>query len=90
MITAAATCTADLGWVAVMPNPFFGVTGADGTTRSRTSRQVTVEVWHVRPASRRKSRGQGRAANEGRDRDEEVRAGGPGEHAGLVAAGESP
>jgi hypothetical protein len=37
-----------LGWVAVMPNPFFGVTGADGTTKIENvpPGKYTVEVWH--------------------------------------------
>src|SRR3989475_1525947 len=37
-----------LGWVAVMPNPFFGVTGADGTTKIENvpAGKYTVEVWH--------------------------------------------
>src|SRR2546427_13176686 len=37
-----------LGWVAVMPNPFFGVTGADGTTKIENvpAGKYTVVVWH--------------------------------------------
>src|SRR5438309_4772523 len=37
-----------LGWVAVMPNPFFGVTGADGTAKIEhvAPGKYTVEAWH--------------------------------------------
>ena len=37
-----------LGWVAVMPNPFFGVTGGDGTTKIENvpPGKYTVEAWH--------------------------------------------
>jgi hypothetical protein len=37
-----------LGWVAVMPNPFFGVTGADGTAKIENvpPGKYTVEAWH--------------------------------------------
>jgi hypothetical protein len=37
-----------LGWVAVMPNPFFGVTGADGTAKIENvpPGKYAVEVWH--------------------------------------------
>ena len=37
-----------LGWIAVMPNPFFGVTDAKGTTRIENvpPGKYTLEVWH--------------------------------------------
>jgi len=37
-----------LGWVAVMPNPFFGVTDANGATKIENvpPGKYTVEVWH--------------------------------------------
>src|SRR4029453_17016007 len=37
-----------LGWVAVMPNGFFGVTGGDGTTKIENvpPGKYTVEAWH--------------------------------------------
>ena len=37
-----------LGWVAVMPHPFFGVTGDTGTTKIENvpPGKHTVEVWH--------------------------------------------
>src|SRR2546427_694160 len=37
-----------LGWVAVMPNPFFGVTGGDGTAKIENvpPGKYTVEAWH--------------------------------------------
>ena len=37
-----------LGWVAVMPHPFFGVTGDNGTTKidNVPPGKHTVEVWH--------------------------------------------
>ena len=37
-----------LGWVAVMPSPFFGVTDADGVTKidDVPPGKYTVEVWH--------------------------------------------
>jgi hypothetical protein len=35
-------------WIAVMPNPYFGVTGDDGLTTIQHVRagRRTVEVWH--------------------------------------------
>jgi hypothetical protein len=37
-----------LGWVAVMPNPFFGVTDANGVTKIENvpPGKYNVEVWH--------------------------------------------
>jgi hypothetical protein len=37
-----------LGWVAVMPTPFFGVTGAGGTAKIENvpAGKHTLEVWH--------------------------------------------
>src|SRR5262247_3535913 len=37
-----------LGWVAVMPSPFFGVTDANGTTKidNVPPGKYTVEAWH--------------------------------------------
>ena len=37
-----------LGWVAVMPNPFFGVTDASGATKIENvpPGKYTVEAWH--------------------------------------------
>jgi plastocyanin len=37
-----------LGWIAVMPNPFFGVTDANGVTKidNVPAGKYTVEVWH--------------------------------------------
>ena len=37
-----------LGWVAVMPNPFFGVTDANGVTKidNVPPGKYTVEAWH--------------------------------------------
>ncbi len=37
-----------LGWIAVMPHPFFGVTDAGGATKIENvpAGKVTVEVWH--------------------------------------------
>jgi plastocyanin len=37
-----------LGWVAVMPNPFFGVTDANGVTKidNVPAGKYTVEAWH--------------------------------------------
>jgi plastocyanin len=37
-----------LGWVAVMPNPFFGVTDASGATKIENvpPGKHTIEVWH--------------------------------------------
>src|SRR5918996_847907 len=37
-----------LGWIAVMPHPFFGVTGAGGTTTIANvpAGKHTLEVWH--------------------------------------------
>jgi len=37
-----------LGWVAVMPHPFFGVTDANGATKIENvpPGKVSVEVWH--------------------------------------------
>jgi len=37
-----------LGWVAVMPNPFFGVTDANGVTKIENvpPGKYTVEAWH--------------------------------------------
>jgi hypothetical protein len=37
-----------LGWVAVMPHPFFGVTDANGVTKIENvpAGKQTVEVWH--------------------------------------------
>ena len=37
-----------LGWVAVMPHPFFGVTDGGGVTKIENvpAGKVTVEVWH--------------------------------------------
>ena len=37
-----------LGWIAVMPHPYFGVTGADGTTKIENvpAGKHTIEVWH--------------------------------------------
>jgi plastocyanin len=37
-----------LGWIAVMPHPFFGVTGENGTTKidNVPAGKHTVEVWH--------------------------------------------
>ncbi|MGH7279669.1 MAG: carboxypeptidase regulatory-like domain-containing protein [Candidatus Rokuibacteriota bacterium] len=37
-----------LGWIAVMPNPFFGVTDKDGVTKIENvpPGKHTVEVWH--------------------------------------------
>jgi plastocyanin len=37
-----------LGWVAVMPHPFFGVTDGNGTTKidNVPAGKQTIEVWH--------------------------------------------
>ena len=37
-----------LGWIAVMPHPFFGVTDANGVTKLENvpAGKQTVEVWH--------------------------------------------
>ncbi|MEX2146203.1 MAG: carboxypeptidase-like regulatory domain-containing protein, partial [Candidatus Rokuibacteriota bacterium] len=37
-----------LGWIAVMPHPFFGVTDGNGTTTIANvpPGKHTVEVWH--------------------------------------------
>ena len=37
-----------LGWIAVMPNPFFGVTDANGATRIENvpPGKYTLDVWH--------------------------------------------
>jgi hypothetical protein len=37
-----------LGWVAVMPHPFFGVTDASGVTKIENvpAGKHTLEVWH--------------------------------------------
>lgn len=38
-----------LGWVAVMPHPFFGVTDANGVTKieNAPAGKQTIEVWHA-------------------------------------------
>jgi plastocyanin len=38
-----------LGWIAVMPNPYFGVTDANGVTKIENvpPGKYTVEVWHA-------------------------------------------
>ena len=37
-----------LGWIAVLPNPFFGVTGANGAARIENvpPGKYTLDVWH--------------------------------------------
>jgi Carboxypeptidase regulatory-like domain len=37
-----------LGWIAIMPNPFFGVTDANGATKidNVPPGKYTVEAWH--------------------------------------------
>ena len=61
-----------LGWIAVMPHPFFGVTDGNGVAKIENvpAGKQTIEVWHETLGKHDQGRrGQGRADDQGQLRD---------------------